>query len=160
MFLLFVFSVLISGQVRAAGDAGCGLGSIIFKSNSKLLQLSASTTNGTSANQIFAITSGTSNCTSSGFVKNDKELEYYVEVNHEDLLRQMAQGSGEKLQILAQFYGCKSPESQAAFIGMTKTEYSALVPAADISPGNLVSNINGKLSAHSDLSQLCTAKYN
>src|SRR5262245_61167540 len=58
----------------AYGQAGCGLGSMLFgKDNSKLMQVLAATTNGIGGNQSFAIPSGTSNCTEAGVVKAERE---------------------------------------------------------------------------------------
>ncbi|MGZ5280029.1 MAG: DUF3015 family protein, partial [Pseudobdellovibrionaceae bacterium] len=94
--VIFTFLTLIVSSVLA-GDAGCGLGSVIIQKNSKLLQLLAMTTNHSLFTQPLGITSGTSGCSSSGIVMNDKQMEYFVEVNHRDLSREMAQGQGEKL---------------------------------------------------------------
>ena len=51
-----------SGGAAKYGPAGCGLGSLIFDADSGWTQIFAATTNGTSGNQTFGITSGTSNC--------------------------------------------------------------------------------------------------
>jgi hypothetical protein len=79
--LLMVAVLLLGSQAFAAGDAGCGLGSLIISKNSKALQIFAITTNWSFLSQPLGITSGTSNCSASSIVMNDKEIQYFVEVN-------------------------------------------------------------------------------
>ena len=97
------FTILFLGTVMSAttmaGDAGCGLGGMLIKSNTKLLQLFAVTTNGTFFSQTLGITFGTSDCSAKGLVLNDKQIQYFVEVNHSDLIREMAQGYGSKRRL-------------------------------------------------------------
>ena len=50
-----------SGGAAKYGPAGCGLGSMIFDPDSGFTQIFAATTNGTSGNQTFGISTGTSN---------------------------------------------------------------------------------------------------
>ena len=66
--VIAVSALTITGaSYAAAGAAGCGLGSLIFKSNGKFTQLLAATTNNSTYTQSFGITSGTSNCNAKGF---------------------------------------------------------------------------------------------
>lgn len=123
---------------HAAGDAGCGLGSMIISKNSKVLQLFAATTNGSFGSQTFGITSGTSNCSASGLVMNDKQIQYFVEVNQEDLKREMAQGHGDKLATLAALNGCADDQGVAAFSSKAQNSYEQLVPAPKTSATDLV----------------------
>jgi hypothetical protein len=133
-----------------ANDAGCGLGSMVIKSNGKLMQLFAVTTNATSYSQTFGITSGTSGCTSKGLVQNDREIQYFVEVNQEDLKREMAQGNGEKLNTLASLHGCSSPANFQSFAEQAQSNFSKLVPHANTTATELVTNLKA-----SSLSQSC-----
>lgn len=153
-FIAIIFALAFA-QFSMAGDAGCGLGSMVISKNSKLLQLFALTTNGTFSSQIFGITSGTSNCSASGLVMNDKEVQYFVEVNQSDLSREMAQGQGEKLNTLASMHGCKSVAGQAAFANMTKASYTQILPSAQIPATELVSNLNEQIKANAEIKQFC-----
>lgn len=148
--------MLMGGSVSfAAGDAGCGLGSMIISKNSKLLQLFALTTNGSFFSQGLGITSGTSGCSSSGLVMADKQIEYFVEVNQEELSREMAQGHGEKLATLALLKGCTTQASQQAFAGFTQSSYSQILPAANTSASDMVQNLNSEMSGQAELNQMC-----
>ena len=96
--------MLIAGSAYADRNmnTGCGLGSMVFKSqNSVLQQILAATTNGTSGNQTFGITSGTSNCDQpSNWVQNER-LNRFVAENMDSLAGDIAQGQGEYLSTLA-----------------------------------------------------------
>src|ERR1039458_7264782 len=108
IIIVFVLSSVSSARA-GTGDAGCGLGSMIITSNSKLMQLVALTTNSYTGTTFFGITTGTSNCSSQGFVINDKQIDYYVEVNQDQISNEMSQGHGQNLATLAALYGCPAP---------------------------------------------------
>jgi hypothetical protein len=151
-----LFAVLFMCSAQAfAGDAGCGLGSMIISKNSKGLQLLAMTTNASFFSQIFGITSGTSGCSSSGIVMNDKEVQYFVEVNQKELSREMAQGHGQLLATLAEMKGCKNTEAQSAFGTFTQGSYTNIIPASNTSAAEMVSNLNNELAGQKDLQSLC-----
>lgn len=139
-----------------ANDAGCGLGSLVISKNSKLLQLFALTTNGTFLNQAFGITSGTSGCSSSGLVQNEKEVQYFVELNNDDLSRQMARGEGEKLQVLAQLSGCKKTEGQKAFAEMTKKSFTQIYPTGDESAQDVISHLKAEMKNNPEVQTTCS----
>ncbi len=105
-------SSLVSVSAASAagyGMAGCGLGSMVVKSNN-IAQIFAVTTNGTGT-QTFGITTGTSNCTPGGAAFLEAEQEMFVTVNYSVLEQEMAMGSGERLTALSGMLGCsKSSE--------------------------------------------------
>jgi hypothetical protein len=86
------------------GDAGCGLGSMLFGAKPGLVQVLASTTNGTLASQTFGITTGTSNCGQSG--GPGMAARNFVETNREAFAKDAARGSGETIATLASIAGC------------------------------------------------------
>jgi len=139
--LKILFVALLSGSISYAGDAGCGLGGELIKSNTKLAQLGATFLNGISGNQTFGISSGTSGCTASGLVQNDKQIQYFVEVNQEELTREMAQGHGEKMTTLAALNGCTTVEQINAFNTKAQTSFKAIVPAAKTTAVDFVNNM-------------------
>lgn len=135
-------AVLFMGSVAmAAGDAGCGLGSMIITKNSKGMQILAATTNGSFGSQTFGITFGTSNCSASGIVQNDKQIQYFVEVNQAELTREMAQGHGEKLSTLAALNGCASDNQITAFNAKAQSSFKAIVPTAKTTAVDFVNNM-------------------
>lgn len=154
-FIALIFALAFA-QFSTAGDSGCGLGSVVISKNSKGLQILSMTTNGTFSSQMFGITSGTSNCSASGLVKNEKEIQYFVEVNQADLSREMAQGQGEKLNTLATLHGCLTREGQTAFSQMTKTSFAQIQPSAQTTASEVVNNLNNQVQTNSEVKQLCS----
>lgn len=145
-----------AGMARAEyGMAGCGLGSLIFgNDNSTLMQLLAATTNGIGA-QTFAITSGTSNCTSGGAVKAEREQAAFAEVNFQDLKRNMAAGGGEFLSSFATLLGCE--ESAKPELGkMTQQKFEVIVTSAKTTPIQMLSSVKREIKATPALAGSCS----
>ncbi len=153
--LVTVIFSLFGTSAFAAGDAGCGLGSVIISKNSKLLQLFALTTNGSFFSQGFGITSGTSNCSSNGLVQNERAIEQFVAVNQADLSTEMARGQGEKLNVLAALNGCGTDEAQVAFSGMTQKSFERIMTSADVKSNEVVQNLKKEMEKDSETARLC-----
>ncbi len=154
----YILTLLLSGISTiafASGDAGCGLGSVIISKNSKGLQLLAMTTNTSFFSQPLGITSGTSNCSSSGIVSNDKMIENYVQVNRQEILNDMAMGSGEKLETLAMLYGCSNNQAVADFKLLTKNEFN-LINSNDENNEAWAKNLNKVIVSNKNKIENCT----
>ena len=154
--LLVSFAVLFSQShlANAVGDAGCGLGSLIFTSNHKLTQILATTTNASFGSQTFGITTGTSNCSSSGIAKVEKQDIFYAESNFEHLTIEMAKGEGENLSAFAQILGC-SDQQVGEFGKMTKQNYEKIFPSHKTTPVEMLQSVKGQMQAHPVLSKEC-----
>lgn len=144
-----------TASAQGYGMAGCGLGSLVFQNdNAMVKQLLAATTNGTGG-QTFAITSGTSNCTSGGVLKSEKEQTAFVEVNFRDLKRDMAAGGGEFLSSFGTLLGCE--ESAKPTLGkMTQAKYEALIPSESTTPLQLLSSLKAQIKATPVLAKSCS----
>src|SRR5436190_12957073 len=98
--VFFFYSASVFAASSNYGEAGCGLGSLIFDAKKGPVQILAATTNGTVNNQSFAITSGTSNCDAKGWDTAKLEQEQFVANNFSGLAKEMASGGGEQLTTL------------------------------------------------------------
>lgn len=139
----------------AAGNhpmGGCGLGYVLLsnKENSKVMQILGATTNGTSGNQTFGISSGTSGCTEDGAVKIVKAAEVYAEVNLDSLRREMASGQGEFVSTFASLLGA-SDRNIPQIVSLFRSNYSTLFPSTNTSSAELLSSIQSVLSPHKEL---------
>lgn len=134
--LIVLFMTLVSSVsfAKTYGEAGCGLGSVIHGKEGN--QILAATTNGTSATNIFGISSGTSNCVDHGRVAKNKEIPLYIEANQITLTRQAARGEGEVLTTLAQMMQCEP----SAFGQALQKEHSAVF-MKDTNPESILRNI-------------------
>ena len=154
---LFLATFLIPAASALADEAaGCGLGKTLWEGQSGLLaNVSAATTNGTSGNNTFGMTSGTSGCNADSTVLKEKEQEVFVAVNMDNLSQEMAQGNGEHLRALATLMGC-STSVYSDFAGMTQEKYTVLFNGAETSTLELLSGLKREMSAHPALSAACT----
>jgi hypothetical protein len=142
-----VMSVASVAMADGYGTAGCGLGSIVFGDKPGMIQVLAATTNGTSANQTFAITSGTSNCGSSE--PSAESAKAFVETNREALAKDVARGKGETIASLTTLAGC----SDASAVGATlQQNFSSIFPAASVSDVTVGQSVLETLKAHPELS--------
>lgn len=151
--LLAGLGLLFSGYAMGYGDAGCGLGSLVMTKNTVVSQTLAVTTNGTSANQVFGITSGTSGCKRKGFVRQEKEQEHFIAANFNNLKEDIARGSGENLTALGYLLGCP-PEKQPAFRQVLQQNFGAIVPES-ATPEQVLGNVKETVRADGNLGGAC-----
>ncbi len=135
-----VLAVGFLAQGAMAQDSGCGLGSMIVQENSKVMQSLAFITNVT-VPQSFGISTGTSNCKAQNLVMTEKAVQYFTEVNKDDLSREMAKGQGEKLNTLAALYGCETSTSRNEFAKAAQANYGKIMPTAQTSVTEMVQNL-------------------
>ncbi len=121
--LMFMVTAAHAGNMNdkgPIGPAGCGLGNMAFGTKS---QIFAATTNGTAMNQMFGITTGTSNCGPGGF---QSQMDIFVESNKVALSNDAARGQGETIAALSSMMGCED----TAVVGSTlKANYSEIFKA-------------------------------
>lgn len=140
--LLVAVVALMSVSAFAApyGASGCGLGSMIFeKDNTWWKQVLAATTNGTSGNQTFGISSGTLNCDSPTAGKT-AQVEAFIEANRMALANDIAKGNGETISGLSRVYGCAD---SAALGSALKSNYGTIYTSADVATAEVATRING-----------------
>mgnify|MGYP001612588505 CR=1 FL=1 len=89
---------------RPYGMAGCGLGSMVMGRRGP--QTSAGTTNGTSYNQTFGISSGTSNCIDGPAEQVAHQMDRFILVNNAAVAQDISRGNGETVRHLSAMMGC------------------------------------------------------
>jgi len=147
LLLLLVIAGLTLASTAFAGVAaqntGCGLGTLLWEGNadgSVVSQSLQATTNGTSGNQTFGITSGTLGCNKpASFVKNDKALTFTAD-NMDLLARAVAAGQGQTLEALAELMSL--PMSDRAQVYSTlQTNFSQIFITGDETAGVVLDRI-------------------
>jgi hypothetical protein len=144
-----------AAHAQGYGMAGCGLGTYVFKDNTTGAQILAATTNGTFASQTFGITSGTSNCTSGGVIKAQREQAAFAEINFQDLKRNMASGGGEFLTSFATLLGCEDA-AKPALAKMTQTKYEAILPTEKTTSMEMLAGVKAQMKADPALAGSCS----
>ena len=95
---------LMAGTASAHDSTGCGLGSTLWKGKSGPgPQILAVTTNGTSGNQTFGITSGSSGCDPNGRITGGtgRMMLAFLQDNMEQFAMDASKGEGETITTLA-----------------------------------------------------------
>jgi hypothetical protein len=130
----------------------CGWGAKLFDGQSGIApQVLAVTTNGTSGNQTFGITTGTSGCTQDGVVKSTWKTAMFIDGNKERLARDMSIGSGETLDSLAHLIGVRE-EDRAAFNRVVQANVSLIFPS-DSTTDQAVVALKAVLGSDRELAQ-------
>jgi hypothetical protein len=126
---------------------GCGLGSMAWEGNDGLIsQISAATTNGTSGNQTFGITSGTSNCTQFKDWTSNEKLKVFVADNMDSLAKDISKGNGEYVDTFASLVGI--PAADRADFGSTlQTNFSRIYTSEKVTNLDVIKNIEKVASA-------------
>lgn len=120
-------------------QTGCGLGSMIIKDDSSAILLALqATTNGTSANQTFGITSGTSGCKKTKLVMNER-AEEFVASNMDQLAKEIAMGHGESVDTLAELLAVEDKE---AFASALQSNYNSIYSADDVKMAEVLDTIS------------------
>ncbi len=140
--LISLAAIIALSSTAFAGvnsQTGCGLGSMIIKDDSSavLLALQA-TTNATSGNQTFGITSGTLGCEKTKFVMNER-AEEFVASNMDILAKEIAFGHGESLDTLAELL---MVEDKAQFSAALQYNYNSIYTSKNVKMSDVLDNIS------------------
>jgi hypothetical protein len=140
--LVSLAAVVALASVASAGvnsQTGCGLGSMIIKDDSSavLLALQA-TTNGTSGNQTFGITSGTLGCKKTKLVMNERASEF-VASNMDILAKEIALGHGESLDTLDELL---KVQDKLAFNAALQANYNKIYSSKSVKMADVLDNIS------------------
>jgi hypothetical protein len=120
-----VMMMATSAFARGYGMAGCGLGSMLLGDKKGMMQIFASTTNGTAGTQTFGISTGTSNCMDG----SGRSAAIFIEANRVSLANDIARGQGETIESLAAMYGCKDA---AAVSALLQKNYREIFPTSSV----------------------------
>ncbi|MBS9782253.1 MAG: DUF3015 family protein [Arcobacter sp.] len=139
ILLSSIAALTFSSVALAHPNNGCGLGTLVIKNqDTVLLQVLGATTNGTSGNQTFGITSGTLNCDKpASFVSNDK-LNKFVTDNMDQLAMDISSGQGETLNTVAKLMNVQDTK---AFNAKLKANFSNIYSSNEVSSASVIDSI-------------------
>lgn len=141
--LIFATTSFAADMGVARNNTGCGLGTVLFQgsaNDSSLLQAFQATTNGTSGNQTFGISSGTSECKQPEKFAQNERLNEFVYANLDTLAKDIAQGRGESVQTLAELMQVP-PEKREAFYRNLQTHFAEIFPRENVEYAQVVDTI-------------------
>ncbi len=127
-----------SAMAGVNSQTGCGLGAVIIKDNSSAVMLALqATTNGTSGNQTFGITSGTLGCKKTKLVMNER-AEEFVASNMDILAKEIAIGHGESIDTLAELLNVTDT---ATFSASLQSNYNSIYTSQKVEMNDVLDNI-------------------
>ncbi|MDF1879949.1 DUF3015 family protein [Sulfurimonas sp. MAG313] len=135
---LAAVAALSTAAFAANSQTGCGLGTMIIKSpDSAVMYALQSTTNGTSGNQTFGITSGTLGCKKAKLVMNER-AEEFVASNMDQLAKEIAMGHGESVDTLAELL---SVEDKSEFASALQSNYKSIYTSQNVEMADVLDNV-------------------
>ncbi len=139
ILLSSVAFLAFSSAAYAHSNNGCGLGTLVIKNQDTVVtQVLGATTNGTSGNQTFGITTGTLNCDKPAeFVSNDK-LNKFVTDNMDELAMDISAGKGETLDTVAKMMNVKDT---AKFNSTLKENFSDIYSNTNVTSASVIDSI-------------------
>lgn len=133
--------VPVSGVLADQSNTGCGLGSMVMEGQDGLIfQVLAVTTNGTSGNQTFGITSGTLNCDQPQSFASLEQSEIFIANNMDSLANDMAKGHGEYLDTLAVLMDVPEAERSELYSKL-QDNFSTIYSSADVSSTEILGEV-------------------
>lgn len=152
-----LLAAVVLGSIYAtsahADSTGCGLGSMVWDGQQGIApQVLAVTTNGTSGNQTFGITSGTLGCEQDGVIQSSAQLSMYTGSNMDQIARDMSVGSGESLHVLADLMGVEAQDRDHFFTTL-QSNYASIFSTSDVTAEEVIGAIRDTMRGDAHLSQ-------
>ncbi|MFT5716096.1 MAG: hypothetical protein ACI9T7_000269 [Oleiphilaceae bacterium] len=135
------------------GPAGCGLGTeVIFKqANEWHEHVLAATTNGTSGNQTFGMTSGTLGCSdANGPLASGVDM--FIDNNLEQIAAESSTGEGETISALSELIGVDAKD-EAAFKAALKTNFDQIFTSINTTSNDVYGALVAIMSTDAKLSK-------
>jgi hypothetical protein len=137
MIAVAVLAVAPFSGAYADNDAGCGVGTQIWKGQKGLLpKVLAATTNGTFYNTI-SMTFGVLGCSSDGVVTAANRLPMFAGANLDQLAVEMAAGQGEALHSLASLYQVELTD-RSAFFALMQAHYAEIFSSSEVTTADVL----------------------
>lgn len=152
-FIIVGICIIAPALVSAQNVGKCGWGSKLFDGQKGIApQVLAVTTNGTSGNQTFAISTGTSGCTQDGVVQSNWRTAAFIDSNMNKLARDMSRGEGEALDSLAFLLDVEATDKEQ-FNQTLKENFTTIFSSEVVTTDLVRNNIVAVLHASESLSQ-------
>ncbi|MDX5371787.1 MAG: DUF3015 domain-containing protein [Pseudomonadaceae bacterium] len=124
----------------AAGGNGCGWGNMVFDGQRGFVpHFLATTTNGTSGNATFGMTSGTNGCDTGATIGYGGRSIFAMNGMLENIAEDMAQGQGEALDAYATLLGIEA-EDRAHFAQVTHRHFGEIFASESATGEQVLAN--------------------
>ncbi|ACL02020.1 conserved hypothetical protein [Desulfatibacillum aliphaticivorans] len=142
---LCIFLAISPVAFADQNNYGCGLGSMVIDNNESLVsQTFAATLNGCFANQLFGMSSGTSNCDKPDSIVYNEKINIFVADNMDNLASDIAKGQGEYLDTLATLMEVPADQRPVLYSKL-QNNFSAIYPSDQVTHTDVLRNIEAVL---------------
>ena len=139
-----------SSAFAGAGGPGCGWGNMLFEGDSGPVHIFAATTNNTTGNNTFGMTSGTNGCSMDGALSyGGKSL---IGSIMDEFSQDVAMGQGEALNAVAVMLGV-APEDRQTFAEVTHQNFKVIFPSENTTAQEVMDSLQGVMKADSRLAK-------
>ncbi|BBP81367.1 MULTISPECIES: DUF3015 domain-containing protein [unclassified Pseudomonas] len=130
----------VAAHADAAGGNGCGWGNMLFDGQRGFApHFLATTTNGTSGNATFGMTSGTNGCDVNAKIGYGGRSMLAMNGMLDNIAEDMAQGQGEALDAYATLLGVEQSD-RAHFAKVAQENFSSIFSAPDVTGEQVLAN--------------------
>lgn len=137
----------------APGGSNCGWGNMLFEGQSGFVpHFIASTTNGTSGNATFGMTTGTNGCSVDGTLTYGGSAMVNLSNVMDEFIVDASQGEGDAMTVVAVSMGI-TPEDRAHFGKIVNSNFDSIFVSADDSVEAVYFNLLSVMKADSRLSK-------
>lgn len=142
LFVAISLSVLsTSAFAEASGGNGCGWGNLLFDGQSGAAShVLGLTTNGSSGNNTFGVTTGTNGCSASGTIQYGGKEMVQVGAVMDEFSEDVARGDGEVLTAVAVTLGVEK-EDRVYFKQAMQQNFAVIFPREDVTQEDVLANI-------------------
>lgn len=153
IFAAGLLGASLTAHAEAVGGNNCGWGNMLFEGKSGLpVHLLASTTNGSSYNALFGMTTGTNGCSTGPLTYGGKSLLTMTGVL-EEVAQDMAVGQGEALTALSVSMGVPAKD-RAHFNAVMHENFTAIFTSENVTAGEVADNITAVMQKDETLAKL------
>ena len=146
-------AIAISSHAVAPGGPDCGWGNMIFEGDSGFpAHFLASSTNGTTGNATFGMTSGTNGCSHSGTLTYGGDKWLGMASIMDEFSEDVARGEGDALRAVAVNAGIE-PQDRDLFAKVLHENFDQIFTSAEVTTEEVVQNIYTVMQADERLSK-------
>lgn len=152
-----IFTALsLNALAEAPGGPDCGWGNMLFEGQRGMAaHFLASTTNGTTGNATFGMTSGTNGCSTNGALTYGGKSMVKLGALLDELSEDMAKGQGEALTTYAVLLGV-APEDRGHFAAVTHAHFQQIFSRADVTAADVHAATLAVIKADTRLAKYAT----
>ena len=148
---LVLLSASSGAMAEAAGGPNCGWGQMLFEGQTgTATHVLGITTNGTSGNNTFGVTTGTNGCSSSGTLTYGGKST--VSSIMGEFSEDVAAGEGDALNTVAVIYGVDK-QDRGTFAKVMHENFSVIFPSENVTADEMMASIEKVMKADTTLAK-------